>query len=165
MKYFLLIMVSTLSFYTFIVAGPIYDDFKKTQEEIAKSKNDPALLKIQLDQNILTSLQRSLVATYAYEGVEDIKIENIQYEASETEQFTYYVKFQDFVGFFTYFSNPEIFYMLPIREELLTKPGVVIKRKQNIIYTSFSESSSIKKNKGLVNAPAGNNSSTTTDNQ
>ena len=101
--------------------GPIEDEYFKVREQIEASGDTPKQRKEQLEQTILKSLQRSLFRHYDYENWEQIKITTDNYEQSRHDLFTYYVQFEDYVGFFSFKNNPELYLCYPREEKILRK--------------------------------------------
>ncbi|AFM10830.1 hypothetical protein [Turneriella parva] len=103
-------------------AGPIRDEFFKTKDDIEKGKDTPEMRKQFLETNIQRSLRRLLVRYYGYQTPEKVKISASNYEQSEKDKLTYYFKFEEYVGFFTFSNDPEYYYAVPRDEKIITKP-------------------------------------------
>jgi len=107
---------------TAVSAGPIRDDYFKTRDDLEKSKDTPEMRKQFLETNIQRSLRRLLVRYYGYPTPEKVKISASNYEQSEKDKLTYYFKYEDYVGFFTFSNDPEYYYAVPREEKILQKP-------------------------------------------
>lgn len=105
-----------------LFAGPIRDDYFKTRDDIEKAKDSPESRKQFLETNIQRSLRRLLVRYYGYQTPEKIKISASNYEQSEKDKLTYYIKFEEYVGFLTFSNNPEYYYAVPREEKVMQKP-------------------------------------------
>ncbi|MBS0619074.1 MAG: hypothetical protein JSR44_12855 [Spirochaetes bacterium] len=122
MKQFFLIVAATALTLTSLSAGAIRDDYFKTLDDLEKSKDTPESRKQFLETNIQRSLRRLLVRYYGYINPEKIKISASNYEQSEKDKLTYYVKFEDYVGFLTFSNDPEYYYAVPRDEKIIHKP-------------------------------------------
>lgn len=104
-----------------IWAGPIEDEYFQVREQIEASADTPKQRKEQLEETLEKSLQRALLRHYDYANWEQIKITTDNYEQSRHDLFTYYVKYEDFVGFFSFQNNPELYLCYPREEKILKK--------------------------------------------
>jgi hypothetical protein len=122
MKQIISITLASAVLITSVFAGPIRDDYFKTRDDIEKGKDTPESRKMFLETNIQRSLRRILVRKMDYVNPEKIKITASNYERSEKDNLTYYFKFEEFVGFFTFSNNPEYYYAVPSSESVVQKP-------------------------------------------
>ena len=101
--------------------GPIEDEYFNVREQIESSSDTPKQRKEQLEETIEKSLQRALFRHYDYANWEQIKISTENYEQSRHDLFTYYVQFEDYVGFFSFKNDPELYLCYPREEKILKK--------------------------------------------
>ena len=121
MKRGLTLILALLALTANIFAGPIRDDYFKTKDEIEKVRDTPETRKAFLELNVQRSLRRLLSRYYDYANPEKVKITSANYEQSEKDKLTYYIKFEDYVGFITFSNDPEYFYALPREEKIIRK--------------------------------------------
>lgn len=105
-----------------VSAGPIRDDYFKTRDDLEKKKDTPESRKQSLESNIQRSLRRLLVRYHGYPNPDKVKITASNYEQSEKDKLTFYVKYEDYVGFMTFANDPEYYFAVPREEKILQKP-------------------------------------------
>lgn len=105
-----------------VYSGPIEDEYNRTRDEIEKLKDNPQLRKEQLEKTLTRSLQRALLRYFNYPEYDKAELKEGSYERSEIDPYTYYYKYKDFVGYFTYSVDPEKYLAVPVSEKILQKP-------------------------------------------
>ncbi len=113
-----------------LFAGPIMEEYYKLEKEIADSRKTDESQKKQLETTLLKSLQRSLARYYKYKDAEKLTASDFQYEASETDPNTFFVKFKDFTGYFSYHNDPRLYTSFPWDEKLIVKPGTEFEKEE-----------------------------------
>ncbi len=122
-----------LGLFSSSMAGPIYEEFKKRQADIQKLRYGQSSQKRQLDYNLYISIKRALKRWFDYADSDKIKASDLTYEKSGHHELTFYVKYKEFIGYFTYHSDPSIYFVLPIQEKLILPPGVQVKRNDSLL--------------------------------
>ncbi|MCS6983897.1 MAG: hypothetical protein NZM25_02065 [Leptospiraceae bacterium] len=107
---------------TTLLAGPIEDEYNRTRDEIEKLRDNAQLRKEQLEKTLSRSLQRALLRYFNDPDYQKAELKEGNYERSEIDPYTYYYKYKDYVGYFTYSVDPEKYLAVPIAEKILQKP-------------------------------------------
>lgn len=116
------IIIASLLFAGVIFAGPIKDEFFKTVHDIEKLDSTEEARKKQLQSTIELSLKRALLRYYNYPEHSKIKVTEDNYEQSDMDKFTYYIKYEQFIGYFSYSNDPAKYFSNPRDERILIKP-------------------------------------------
>gem|GEM_PF-1417506 len=116
------IIISFITAAGFAFAGPIKDEFFKTVNDIEKLEETEEARKKQLAETIELSLKRALLRYYNYRETDKIKITDSNYEQSDMDKYTYYIKFEQFIGYFSYANDPGKYFSYPRNERILIKP-------------------------------------------
>ena len=104
-------------------SGAIKDEFYKTMNDLKNTKTSPESRKKQLEETLLVSLQSAMFRFFLDPDANKIKTSDFTYEKSEVDANTYYIRYKDFVGYFTYSTSPELYLSLPIEQKLISKAG------------------------------------------
>lgn len=115
-----------------LFAGAIQDDYKQAERDIAAMTNTAEGRKAMLELNLTRSLQRHLLrnldnpdyekATVTEGNYEKLEMDATQKRRDGLYNFTYYVKYNDYVGYFVFSNDPERYYSVPFEERFLKKP-------------------------------------------
>ena len=119
MKYITVFCLSLFFVLTNLYSGPIYEEFKKLERQHAQP--DIQRAKKNLETNLLISLRRALELYYDYKPEKKLSTADIKYEAAEKEKFTYYVKYKNFIAYFTFIGDPSSKPQYPIQEKVIKR--------------------------------------------
>ncbi len=117
------VIVTALTLASAIFAGPIEDEYNRTRDEIEKMRETPEMKKEQLQRTLNRSLQRALLRYYNLPDYDKAELAEGSYERSEVDPYTFYYKYKDYVGYFTYSVDPEKYLAVPVSEKILLKPS------------------------------------------
>ncbi len=140
----ILIVIFVLFSSTGIFAGEVYEQFKETQKEIDALHSVEKKEQENLHTSLLSAFKSKLVSYYKYKDAHKMTMQEIQFEKSEDNDFTYYIKYKDFVGYFKFPNNPKENLSIPIQEKILLKPGVTFEKFRSLLKESKSKPSSSK---------------------
>ncbi len=116
------IIISFVLAVGFTFAGPIKDEFFKTVNDIEKLEETEEARKKQIQETIELSLKRALLRYYNYREFDKIKVTDSNYEQSDMDKYTYYIKYEQFIGYFSYSNDPGKYFSYPRDERILIKP-------------------------------------------
>ncbi len=125
---FLSVIFIILLWSTNLFSGPIYDAYKKIEEKIDKEKDGAIDKKKQLEETLLKSLKSALVKSYHYADYDGIALPEMQYEIAEGIENAYYVKYKDFLAYFSYSQDPRLYYMFPLEQKVIIDPKIDISK-------------------------------------
>ena len=123
---FLSVIFIILLWSTNLFSGPIYDAYKKIEEQINKEKNGAIDKKKQLEETLLKSLKAALVKSYNYADYDGIALPEMQYEMAEGIENAYFVKYKDFLAYFSYSQDPRLYFMFPLEQKVIIDPKIGI---------------------------------------
>ncbi|MEQ8352604.1 MAG: hypothetical protein RH862_14040 [Leptospiraceae bacterium] len=112
-----------------ILSGPlmaeeqegIVSEFRAVEEAIRTRQADPAVLKAQLQDNLLRAMRVTIIRRFFHSQdkyLNDLKIENLAYEKIDSTN-TYYVKYKSFIVRYDFVRDPQIFVLAPAYEKFL----------------------------------------------
>lgn len=124
-------IVTFISLTSLLYAGAIQDDYKQTQKDIAALTNTAEGRKTMLELNLTRSLQRHLLRNldmpdYDKATITEGNYEKLDMDASQKRRdglfnHTYYIRYNDYVGYFIFSNDPERYYSVPFEERLIQK--------------------------------------------
>ena len=134
-------LLSFFALFTFfsvaLPAGPISEEYKKTEQEIAEAELDPTKQTRQLEETLLESMRAALVRFHNYLNHKDISAADITYEpagdSAKDSKYTYYIKYGEFLGYFVFPQDPKLYFVYPIQQNVIVKPGFDVPRFEVVV--------------------------------
>jgi hypothetical protein len=111
-----------------IYAGAIKDKFLEVNDKIDKAQLSEDEKNKTLQENVSRALKMTLLQQYNLCGYEKAQIGKDGYEVSELNPSMVYVRYQTFVGYYLYASNPSFYLQYPADSRILLEPGSKIVR-------------------------------------
>lgn len=107
-----------------LFAGDLRDQYYETRSQVQDSKKfgNEEGRKQQLERTLTRSLRLVMLRKYQYEDYDKITSSDFEYEKSDINEYTYFVKYQDYVGYFSYSSDPQEYYTMPRDYRIYKKP-------------------------------------------
>lgn len=111
-----------------LFAGPLRDEYYETRSKIEESGglNDKDGRKKQLEETLTRSLRLVMLRKYQYPEYDKITAGDFEYEKSEINDYTYFIKFKEYIGYFSFSSDPAEYYSMPRDYRLYEKPSASI---------------------------------------
>lgn len=113
----------TLSIAPVLYAGEIKDEYFKVKDQLNINKDTEEKRKKQLHETMTANIRRVLQRYFKYENAENAEVTTDNYERSELDANLYYFRYDNYVGFFQFANNPEVYFALPREESILRRPG------------------------------------------
>ena len=136
-------------------AGPIYDAYKKIEQQIFSMDDDPVKKSQQLRDTLLKSLKSALVKFYNYQNYEDVVASEMTYELAQETKNAYYVKYKNFFAYFTYRQDPKLYYVSALEQKIVTNPEVDIPRFE-VVVDDWGQNKKNKKQQKETEGKTGN---------
>jgi len=115
-------LLSAFCIGTFAESG-IISEYKKIMQKKAEAKTSPEKLKAQLEKTLTKSLQNAMFRYHNYRDYLEIVTKDFKYEKSKEDDYTYYIKFKNYIGFFSFRNDPKQYFTYPRRQKLIILPG------------------------------------------
>lgn len=108
-----------------LAAGPLRDEYYQVRKEVndAENSGDQEARKTQLEETLTRSLRLVMLRRYQYSDYDKIKPGDFEYEESEINKYTYFIKFKGYVGYFSFSSDPAEYYSMPKDYRMYQKPS------------------------------------------
>jgi len=124
----LLLLIVLVNGYATIYSGEIRDQFINLNEKDTGEYRSSEEKNIILEKNITSALRMMLLKYYSYCDYNNVKITNSNFERSDKNPRMFYIKYNDFLGYFVFQMDPEIYLQTPFDEKLIVQAGTKFAR-------------------------------------